>query len=150
MPIPADVKDKLAAIDDLDLAVRSHCPVLITATAEEALVIARTIAVRSGCGERMRVYDFAQAREHGGTALDASEGAAVLFLREVQVLKPAEQAWLLEALESIQQRNSAPRILASSSTSLFRRVQQGAFSARLFYRLNAVHLVASHPDTGES
>jgi DNA-binding NtrC family response regulator len=35
--------------------------------------------------------------------------------------------------------------VASSSVSLFDRVQQGAFDARLFYRLNVVHVVASRP-----
>jgi hypothetical protein len=145
-----DIHERRCDIDDLALAARSRCAVLITAPADAALEIARTIAVRCGYGERMRVCDFGPAGARSSPLPEASQDAPLLLLREVQALTPLQQEWLLEILEKAQEDGRAPRIIASSSVSLFHQVQRGVFDARLFYRLNAVHLVVSDPDAGES
>jgi Sigma-54 interaction domain len=64
----------------------------------------------------------------------------ILFLREVQVLSPANQQLLEQLITSQKPRQKRPRLIASSSLSLYDWVQAGLFDEALFYKLNAVHL----------
>jgi DNA-binding NtrC family response regulator len=96
------------------------------------------------------VCDFGAALRGGITRVPEAPGEGeVLLLREIQALTPAQQVWLTEVLEDADPERS-PRIIASSSVSLFNRVKQGLFDARLFYRLNVLHLVVSDPEISES
>jgi DNA-binding NtrC family response regulator len=76
----------------------------------------------------------APARQRGGT----------LFLKEVGRLDPDQQSHLLSALiDGTLASFPAPmpsRVIAATSESLFDRVREGTFDARLFYLLNIVHI----------
>ena len=75
--------------------------------------------------------------------LRSTEGT--LFLEEVWKLSLAQQERLLDALTDCSPpwglRRTCARVMASSSKSLLARVEEGTFNDRLFYRLNAIHLV---------
>ncbi len=68
-----------------------------------------------------------------------------LFLQEVGRLSPASQARLADHLAELRMhgggRRVRRRVMASSSETLLDRVNAGTFDARLFYRLNVIHLV---------
>ncbi len=66
----------------------------------------------------------------------------ILFLREVQVLSPANQQLLERLIASQKPLPRRPRLIASSSLSLYEWVQAGLFDEALFYKLNAVHLTS--------
>jgi hypothetical protein len=137
----------LPVVDDLALAAGSTCPVLITAAPDEALDIARMIAVQSGLGERVDVLDFGEPGGSGSPGPTQSPSSSrVVLLREIHALTRAQQVWLMELLEKRPREAGTPRIMASSSVSLLKRVHHGRFDARLFYRLNALHLVVSDAD----
>ena len=137
----------LPVVDDLALAAGSTCPVLITAAPDEALDIARMIAVQSGLGERVEVLDFGDPGGSGSAVpTNSSPSSRVVLLREIHALTRAQQAWLMELLEERPRAGIPRRIMASSSVSLLKRVHHGRFDARLFYRLNALHLVVSDED----
>jgi hypothetical protein len=133
----ADIHENAVDPGDILLAARADCAVLITARPEEALEIAQAIASERGCGDRLLVHD--SGTEHGSDLRAQSENALILLFREVHALTPRQQALLMELLEDRQ--GIPPRIIASSSVSLYDRVREGAFDARLYYRLNTVHVV---------
>ena len=139
----AEIDATLLELDDLVLACDATCAVLITGRPEEALNVAWRIAGQSGHG-RVRVCDFgAVATVEASRLPDVTGEAEVVLLREIHSLTPAQQMWLTQVLEAGD--TGCSRIIASSSVSLFNRVQEGLFDARLFYRLNVVHLVVSTP-----
>jgi hypothetical protein len=132
-----------AAVDlaDILLAARSTGPVLITALPQDALRIARAIAAERGCADRLLIgesrFDGSQVAE----LAEAPQRPLMLLLQQIHDLTPRQQELLLELMDD--RHGTPPRILASTSVSLFELVQQGVFDARLFYRLNVVHVVAS-------
>ena len=65
---------------------------------------------------------------------------AILWLKEVHRFTSAQQAAVMKLVEAAQARPIA-RIVASSSVDLFDLVERGSFDARLFYRLNTIHLI---------
>ena len=72
-----------------------------------------------------------------------------LLLREVHALGEAEQAEIARVVGGPDSpRVNAPRIISTSSVSLFDRVRKGAFDERLFYRLNVVHIVVKEKTDG--
>ena len=134
---------------DIRLASRTTTPVLISAPADCAENIARAIAAFSCVkhGPGVVVCDCAE----GGSVTRAVEDAraavgsadVTLVLREVHALGAAgqrEAACLIGALPQ-DAAPAAPRIIATSSVSLFERVRDGIFDERLFYRLNVLHIV---------
>ena len=71
-----------------------------------------------------------------------------MFLREVGKLEPAIQRRLSDQLAALKTepgdtRRLRRRVISSSSTALETRVEAGTFDARLFYRLNVIHMVIS-------
>ena len=92
-----------------------------------------------GCIDRLLVHDFGSAE--ASRLLEPQQSPLILLLREVHDLTPRQQGLLLELLE--ERHGAPPRIIASSSVSLYDRVKEGTFDARLFYRLNTVHVIAS-------
>jgi DNA-binding NtrC family response regulator len=81
--------------------------------------------------------------EAGGAALWPQK--ATLLLHEVGKLSSRLQGRLLEALEPAGVRDGKARppirIMSCTSDALFERVEDGTFNDRLFYRLNAIHIV---------
>lgn len=136
---------------DLELAAAHDACVLIAADPDLALKVARDIAdrdrrKRSG----IRILDC-DALDPLAARVALSEcllqpvapahACGTLLLREVHALNRQNQVMLADLLTSNATVNgNAPRIIASSSTALFDRVQNGQFDDRLFYRLNTIYM----------
>jgi DNA-binding NtrC family response regulator len=107
------------------------------------------IAVDCGLPEGVverRLFDvLRQDHPDRGEPRRALPIGSTIFLEEVWKLSPGLQARLLEALEDPAEKRGPRRlrahVIASSSEPLLERVMGGSFDDRLFYRLNAVHLV---------
>jgi len=108
---------------EIGLARRYAVSVLITAPADRALEIASAIA------------------DENNTECED------LVVREVNGLSEAEQLALMKLLET-EAEWGRRRIIATTSTSLFDRVQSGAFLEDLFYRLNVIHIVGDSCSEG--
>jgi hypothetical protein len=143
---------------EIQIAAQSSVPVLITAPPEQALAVARDIGARGRSGNALPVLIcdpaggddvIAAVKEEGPETLPA-DAVGILVVREVHALTETEQAELMTLLDDRQVRRSGRnrRIVATSSVSLFDRVVQGTFDARLFYRLNTIHIVPA--SAGES
>ena len=146
----ADFGESAADRGDILTAARSTCAVLITAAPDDALQIAREIALERGLADRLRVCDFGQEPSpRVAKLIEALPEARILFLREVQDLTPVQQSVLMELMED-GVTSTGMRIIASSSVCLFEYVMRGAFDARLFYRLNAIHVVASEARSAQA
>jgi len=66
-------------------------------------------------------------------------------VRDVDRLSQADQERLVEWLN---RQDGETRVIATSARAVFPHVEQGAFSAALYYRINTVTLVLSErPDT---
>jgi hypothetical protein len=139
MHAEADIREDTVDPGDILLAASSTCAVLISAPPHDALEIARAIATERGCIDRLLVQDFGSAEASG--FLEPRQSPLLLLLREVHDLTPRQQALLMELLE--ERHGTPPRIIASSSVSLYERVKEGTFDARLYYRLNTVHVIAA-------
>ena len=99
---------------EIGLARRYPVSVLITAPADRALAIANAIS---------------------------ADGKA-LVVQEINGLSDAEQLALMTLLDAdAGGEGGRRRIIATTSTSLFDRVQSGTFLEDLFYRLNVIHIV---------
>jgi hypothetical protein len=139
--------------DDLEIAARTRVPVLITAPPDRALSIAQAIATRNdpGGAARMRVCDSA-AGDDVMAVLDENrlqaslDGRGTTFLlREVHMLSGIEQEAVMRMLDTrlLSAIDETPRLITTSSVSLFDRVRQGAFDERLFHRLNTIHIMVA-------
>jgi hypothetical protein len=136
---------------DIHLATQTGAPVLISAPADCAENVARTIAAFSSAWKRadLVVCDCAggdspaQAIASASAIPDAAGDQITLLLREVHALGKADQAEVARVVGAPGEtrRTSAPRIISTTSVSLFDRVRNGAFDERLFYRLNVMHIV---------
>jgi DNA-binding NtrC family response regulator len=75
------------------------------------------------------------------TAVD--RGTTTFLLPEVHVLGEVEQDAVMRLVDLRLSRpyHLLPRIISTCSVSLYDRVRQGAFDARLFHRLNIIHIV---------
>jgi hypothetical protein len=139
--------------DDVEIAARSRVPVLITAPPDRALRIAREIMsrvgrTRSDGSSAMQVCDTSAGDDVvaalAGNGRDASmSGETTVLLKEVHMLSGIEQAAIMELLDARPTGpvDDTPRLITTSSVSLFDRVQEGAFNAKLFHRLNVIHIV---------
>jgi DNA-binding NtrC family response regulator len=137
---------------DIHVAAHNRAPVLITAPAPCGENVARAIAafasawnppdlVVCDCAAGGNLADaFADAR-----ARNSDPDKVTLLLREVHALGLADQAEVARMVggPAGPKRPGAPRIISTSSVSLFDRVRQGAFDERLFYRLNVMHIVVT-------
>jgi hypothetical protein len=132
---------------DIEIAARSKLPVLVSGRPEAALTIARAIAnaahldpvgdvhiLDAVSGDDLLMTPTARSIEHGR--------GAVLVLREVHRFSPPQQADVVELLALGREHPAARlRIVATSSVSLIDHVVDGTFDERLFYALNAVHIM---------
>ena len=62
-------------------------------------------------------------------------------------LRASTAEYLVDHLDALQRRgtSAAVRVIAGTAVSVLERIAAGAFSERLFYRLNTIHLMAAHP-----
>jgi transcriptional regulator of acetoin/glycerol metabolism len=137
--------------DDITLAAMSMAPVLITAPPADALRIVRAIAARERRGHVREVLtcDAAAGDDVVRTVADnrvriaTDHGTAIVWIGEVHALTPRDQSALMKLLArpNSGREEDVPRIVASSSVALCDYVLKGRFDARLFYRLNIIHIV---------
>ena len=141
---------------DIHVAAKTRAPVLISAPASCAENVARAIAAYSSswtppelvvcdCAEGVNLAEaVASARARG---IDPEK--VTVLLREVHALGEAEQAEIARVVgDPGRSRDNTPRIISTSSISLFDRVRKGAFDEHLFYRLNVMHIVVKEKADG--
>ena len=146
---PVDVRDEFDFEMDMQAAARSRMPVLISGSPRCALMLAQSIAGRLSRAERnMRILtcdvgDCADLETEFtlASAPTRSPRASILLLREVHALTETGQALLRGLMAN--RALDAPRVFASSSVPLYKRVADGLFDTELFYYLNAIHIVTS-------
>lgn len=123
---------------DLNCAIRSAVPVLISAPAAIADRIARDIhRLCHAAGSFMAVDIDASLSPHAiRDAFAAAAPGGFLVLRNVDRLSTIDQ----DALRTLLGGGDV-RLVATTGVNLFRLVEHGAFDEALFYRLNHIHLV---------
>jgi DNA-binding NtrC family response regulator len=129
--------------DDLKLAAHYDVTVLVTAErATDRLVVARFIHRRS---DRARGPFLVLDHGSGRAATDALRRAfehargGTLFIDDVAQLDAEAQAALLSLVEN-EQVVPDVRVITGANRSLYEAIAGGAFSARLYYRLNLIHV----------
>lgn len=133
---------------DIHLAAKTSAPVLISAPPGCAENVARTITAFSidwngkdllivDCGGRAGIAQLVADISR----MCAADSPGTVLLREVHALPRADQSEVASVVGASCGRPGAPRIISSSSVSLFDRVRSGAFDEQLFYRLNVMHIV---------
>jgi DNA-binding NtrC family response regulator len=112
------------------------------------------LSVDCGTSEQIlerQLFDVLKAAEWNGAPVPRPQliQDGTIFLFEVGKLSLAMQSRLADALGSATPGEAQPRlrkrIMASTSVPLLDRVLAGTFDDRLFYRLNAFHLVPTRP-----
>jgi DNA-binding NtrC family response regulator len=125
---------------DLQCALTSTSPVLITAPADLATAVATRIH-RNSLNRRSAFLTLDCARTDAPEQLEALFNTAgprgTVFLRDVDRLNPSLQAMLYFHIAPL-----GVRVIAATSVSLLCAAADGSFDERLFYRLNQIHLVA--------
>jgi DNA-binding NtrC family response regulator len=136
---------------DEDVASRSSERLLITASTPHEV---ETVARRVHAGGPRARFPFVHIgasecpverevlQEYWTTVLAAAAGGSIL-ISAVEEMPPAVQDALVEwlALLEFARRPSADvRLISGTTVSLLDRVAAGAFSDRLFYRLNLIHV----------
>lgn len=140
----ADPESKRFSWDEA-LAQRAPVCILISATRDAAWGAARKIAHGSSCRLSWIDCDTVDADETADLLRTHVIGHAaatddrILFLREIHALTSENQSLLSELIAQRSSRHR-PRLIASSSLSLYDWVRQGLFDELLFYKLNAVHI----------
>ena len=140
--------------EDEASAAQSDAPLLITAdTRHEVERIARRI---HGAGPRatgpfvpVRVRAWPTTarviKKRWSAVFDATDGGTV-FLTDVEDMSPEFQSVLVEMIDDLLRAktpSTGARLISGTTVSLIDRVKTGAFSERLFYRLNFIHIVVS-------
>lgn len=154
IPLSADFRDgwtrELYA--DIAVAVSHPAPVLITAPmpCAQAIVHAIVSSNHDVEGPEMVSYEvgkgeLADALAEGRRAA-ARHGRAVLWLKEVHRLESEAQRSLMGEMTEEPADSEVLQIIASSTADLYQYVNAGAFDARLFYRLNTIHIVVPQED----
>jgi len=153
----------VASITDSELsqAVQSDACVLFTGDDETAEALARRLHDMSGWRDgpfvavdcalpdaepRLLQLLEIDTRPAMAPARPRLAQSGTVFLREVGKLEPAIQRRLSDQLATLKTqpgdtRRLRRRVISSSSVPLDSRVEDGTFDARLFYRLNVIHMV---------
>jgi sigma-54-interacting transcriptional regulator len=129
---------------DIDIATCTSLPVLISGAPDETMRVAMTIASNDENEWRRRLLIVGAARSRiGASTLDAEGAGRVVLLRDVDTLDHDQQAWLIETILTRCRTAGTPdwRLITTTSVPLTDQVAAGAFAARLFYLLNAIHIV---------
>lgn len=105
-------------------SARSRCPFLFLAAAD----------LPSEAPTLRTAFQVLMRAAAGGT----------VFLANIELLSPESQTGLAQLIAE-SQSVAAPRarLVTGTTVSLFDRVAEGTFSGRLFYRLNATHLIVT-------
>jgi hypothetical protein len=130
--------------DDLRAAACSTGPVLITGPSVWAeRVVAAIRASSQHDPELLRVDPPTLA--HGSAEALSRRRDLMLWAPEVDQLDQAGQTALLSLMADTRRRDAGARVrvIGSSSTDLYSRVEAGEFDPDLFYQLNAIHIVAA-------
>jgi DNA-binding NtrC family response regulator len=158
----------VAPITDVDLshAVQSDACVLFTGDHQTAEALARRLHALSGwrngpfvavdCAlpdaepRLLELLEIEKPDAPNGTSWPTLAQSGTVFLREVGQLSPAQQMRLSERLAALRtrpggERRMRRRVVSSSSIPLESRVENGTFDARLYYRLNVIHMVIADP-----
>ena len=132
---------------DIQIATRTSVPVLISGPPDDTMRVAMAIANGGGNGHRGGIV----AVPAGSASLIPAmmDGAAhgdapgVVLLRDIETLAGSEQEWLIETILARCRTAAAPdwRLITTTSAPLVNRVAAGAFAPRLFYLLNAIHIM---------
>jgi two-component system, NtrC family, response regulator PilR len=139
------------AVEDEEVASRSPARLLITASTHQGVeALARRVHgsgpraqspfVHVCAGELPVERDVLTAY---CTSVRAAAAGGSLLISAVEEMPPAVQDALIELLagpESAPGTCAEVRLISGTSVSLVDRVAAGAFSDRLFYRLNIIHL----------
>jgi DNA-binding NtrC family response regulator len=149
---PASIGDDAAAQDEY-LAAQTAARLLITApTRGRVETVARRIHTASDRARfpfvQTRARDLPRApaawRAAWSDLLDRAAGGSML-VSDIEEMSRSAQDLLFDLLSDPARDKEASadvRLVAGTTESLFDRVRSGAFSERLFYRLNIIHLVA--------
>lgn len=143
-------------VEDEELASRSMARLLITAsTQREVETLARRVhggGPRSEfpfvhvCGGELPVDPAVLAAYCAGVRAAAAGGS--VLISAVEEVPPALQDALIDLLAgpaSARGTSAEIRLVSGTTVSLLDRVAAGAFSHRLFYRLNAIHVRGGDP-----
>ena len=129
---------------DIDIALRTSVPVLISGTPDDTMRVAMTIARSddNGPGSTLVVADAAQVRSVPST-LAVGKGRGIVLLRDIELLDSRQQEWLIETILTRCRTASPPewRLITTTSVPLAGVVATGGFAPRLFYLLNAIHIM---------
>jgi len=146
MKPPDDAVADLAL--DLTLAAHTSLPVLISARQDDAMRLAAEIAGNGANGGRLHAVDAADLAEfiHLLTCEEPapSHRRRTVVLRDVDTLDCGQQDALTAAVIA-RCRAAAPcgwRLITTTSVTLTDPVIAARFAPRLFYLLNAIHIVA--------
>ena len=144
---PPDVTVADLALD-LTLAANTSLPVLISARQDDAMRLAAEIAGNGANGGRLHAVDAADLAEfiHLLTCEEPapSHRRRTVVLRDVDTLDCRQQDALTAAVIA-RCRAAAPcgwRLITTTSGTLTDPVIAARFAPRLFYLLNAIHIVA--------
>jgi len=137
---------------DIAVAVSHAAPVLITAPMPSTDAIVQAIVSSHHHVETPEMLshevgegELANALAEG-RRVAARHGRAILWLKEVHRLAADAQRSLMGEMTEEMTEGETLQIIASSTADLFDYVNSGAFDARLFYRLNTVHIVVPKED----
>ena len=144
---PPDVAVADLALD-LTLAAHTSLPVLISARQDHAMRLAAEIAGNGANGSRLHVVDAANVAEviHLVTGEEPASRRSrrTVMLCDVATLDCRQQDALTAAVIA-RCRAAAPcgwRLITTTSVTLTDPVIAARFAPRLFYLLNAIHIVA--------
>jgi hypothetical protein len=134
---------------DIHVAARTKVPVLISAPPDYAVNVARSIAAFADDWNASHlVVCNCAGGDDVGTAVASAHAAGgrrtsevILVLQEVHALSAAEQGVVAKLVAACHAGQNTPRIISTTSVSLFDRVRQGLFDGQLFYCLNTLHIV---------
>lgn len=163
--------EDVATINDVDLshAVQSDACVLFTGDREAAEALARRLHELSGwrygpfvavdCTQPdaeprlLQLLEVEQSQGGDGPTHPTLAQSGTVFLREVGKLESELQKRLSDRLATLKtpgaSRRLRRRVICSTSTPLEPRVREGTFDARLFYRLNVIHMVIPPDDPSQ-
>jgi DNA-binding NtrC family response regulator len=145
------VPERDSGVENEAIAARSNASLLITASTQRDVEI---VARRVHQTARATLAPFVRFRARAlpieprmledscRGLFDAATGGSV-FLTDVEEMPPIVQDAFAELLADLQRSpsRSSARLITGTTVSLLDRVAAGTFSARLFYRLNVIHLV---------
>jgi DNA-binding NtrC family response regulator len=140
------------AVEHEDVAARCAVTTLITAsTATDVEHLARRIHAASARAASWFVQTSAAALPVEPRALletcagliEAAAGGTLLLTAVEQMPAIAQDRFIetLAQLQSVRDPSAAVRLMAGTTVSLHERIADGAFSERLFYRLNIIHVM---------